>query len=440
MNSYIIDANIYSFPDEDSPELEEKERKYQEFIKRLIVLYRALNAPKQDIKLFFFRKDVKSLKKAKKLFSKEKYDKMKEIKKNSNDDLPVDIYLESYSKLMTNLLTSGYNPASGKKRSKYITIEEHLNMTTGSIGAKNTVVCEPDIENAGKNPLPMNDFKKKMLLLAFLNRYIYRDTAINKMVVIEKIPEDKANITADVVKVTHTFLGDDIPEANFQIKKQTIEFCQVDKINSRKRLETITEAYLEAKAKFTETLDFINDEVEKSIAEYEKTVLDLKAKYEKIVLDPEVTGRDLDISKKIKNHIEESPYTLYDHLDSLDKLVKYYKSSKGIAINKRKPIMEEYRRKYNTNTACYDKNTCYVEKSMVCKKCCALLCFCRYDCSAEAEKEEGKIDDKQFRMHLKPYSFGLDGKNKNIAELSLRIYFRWDTDKIEIGYIGKHLK
>jgi hypothetical protein len=36
-------------------------------------------------------------------------------------------------------------------------------------------------------------------------------------------------------------------------------------------------------------------------------------------------------------------------------------------------------------------------------------------------------------------AIGIHGDNRNIADLSLRIYFRRDTDKIKVGYIGKHL-
>jgi hypothetical protein len=417
MNNYLIDANIYSFPDVENLSLEEKEKKYEEFVERISVLYSVLKPPKRDIKLYFFRKDIKSLRKAQGLFTKEKCNKMKQSSLKIKNDPSIDDLLEIYSKLIENLITSGYDNVSGKDYSKYITIEEHLCMRTGDIDIENTMACDPEIENLYSNYSLMKDFNKKLLLLTFLNRYIYRDSTINKMVTNGKIPGDKIRISANVSRVTHNFLIDDIPETNFTINKQTVEFSQIENINSRKQLSNIKMAYFEAKTDFSETLDF-SAKVEENIAEYENIVLDLEKH------NPN--------NSKIKNHLKESPYTLYDHLDSLDRLVKYYKSSNDIAINKRKPIMERYRRTFN------DRNTCYSD-NLVCKKCCALLRFCRYNCSVENVKEEGKIDDKQFQIHLKPYSYGIDGKNKDIADLSLRIYFRWDTDKINIGYIGKHL-
>jgi len=135
----------------------------------------------------------------------------------------------------------------------------------------------------------------------------------------------------------------------------------------------------------------------------------------------------------IIKHIKECPYTLYDHLDSLDKLVRYFKSTKQIPINKRRSILNKFERKNN------DKSTCYLDKEIVCKKCSAFLRFCRYDCSGEKATEERTIDGKLFQIHLKPYEYGKDGPNKDIADLTLRIYFRWDDDKIQVGYIGKHL-
>jgi hypothetical protein len=55
--------------------------------------------------------------------------------------------------------------------------------------------------------------------------------------------------------------------------------------------------------------------------------------------------------------------------------------------------------------------------------------------------KERTIDGKVYRHHLRPYSYGEDGGNKEIAPLTLRIYFRLSDsrDTIEVGWIGGHL-
>jgi hypothetical protein len=293
-----------------------------------------------------------------------------------------------------------------------------MDMKINDIIIESTPICEPDIENISNELFSLNLFKRKVIFLAFLNRYIYLNGETNKMLSYPELPNNEINITTKANKVTHQFIIDDVPITHFTIDKQVVNICKFDTIIQRIQFDTIEQAYLKAKKDFFGTLDFYN-KVNESIKSYCKTM--------------HILLKNMPNNLKLVNHIKECPYTLYDHLDSLDKLVKYYKSTRKISINKRKPILNKFIKKYN------DKSTCYLENEIVCKKCSAFLKFCRYDCSGEKTTKERLIDDKLFQIHLKPYEYGKDGNNKDLADLTLRIYFRWDNDKIQIGYIGKHL-
>jgi hypothetical protein len=241
------------------------------------------------------------------------------------------------------------------------------------------------------------------------------------MIINSEIHKDRAKITANVSNVTHQFLIDDIPKHEFLIKEQIVELCKFDEKYLRRQIDTIENAISKAKENFCETLDF-SDMAEESIVEYKNRMFKLKKLY------PAHTA-------KIDRHIKECPNTLYDHLDSLDKLVKHYKATEHIMFNKRTALLDKYRKEEYIRRL----NTCYSDEELVCKKCMAFIRFCRYDCSGEIARKEGIFNGKQYQIHLKPYSYSTDGVNRDIADLTLRIYFRWDGEKIQIGYIGKHL-
>ena len=420
MNNYTIDASIYSIPDVNNLSSEDKKKKYREFIDRISILYKILQPQKRDVKLYFFRKDIILLKNTYKLFKENKLNDIRKLNLGKEYISQFDNLYDFYLRLMDNLITRGFdNNVTNKIYSKYITIESHINMNIKDINTESNPICEPDIDNISYDTSYLNLFKKKIILHAFLNHYVYLDNEINKLLSYPEVPDKEIKITAKVNEVTHQFVTDEIPKTKFIMNKQPVNFCRFDNsIIQRKQLDTINQAYLKAKNDFFETLYFSNN-VNDSIEIYNKTMLELSKLYpDKLI---------------IMKHIKECPYTLYDHLDSLDKLVKYYRNTKQIPINKRKPISNKFISKDN------DKSTCYLNKKNVCKKCSAFLRFCRYDCSGETATEERIIDGKLFQIHLKPYVYGKDGTNKDIADLTLRIYFRWDNDKIQVGYIGKHL-
>jgi hypothetical protein len=405
-------------PDVNGISHEEKTKKYERFIERISIINNILQTSKKDVKLYFFRKDLILLNKNKKLFTKEKLNELKQLKMNNKYNSQLDNLYNFYIELIDNLLTKGYDNISNRIYSKYITIESHLDMKINDINIENTPIYEHDIESLSYDTSFLKLFKKKMVYLAFLNHYIYLNSGINKILNHPEIPNDEIKITAKINEVTHQFLIDEIPKIPFTIDRQKIDFCKLDNIIRRGQFDTIEQAYLQAKKDFSETLVF-NNNVNENIENYHKSML--------------ILLKNMPNNSKILKHKKECPYTLYDHLDSLDRLVKYFRSTKPIPINKRRPILNKFIKKHN------DKGTCYLDNEIVCKRCSAFLRLCRYDCSGETATKERCIDGKLYQIHLKPYEYGINGINKDIADLTLRIYFRWDNDKIQVGYIGKHL-
>ena len=418
MNNYTIDASIYLIPDVNNLSLEDKTKEYREFISRITILKKILQSFKKDVKLYFFQKDIKLLINNNKLFTKEKLTELRKLNLGKKYDSQLNDLYDFYLILIDKLKKRGYDNVSNKIYSKYITIETHLNVNINDLNIGSNPIYEPCIGNISYDTAYLNLLNKKMILHAFLNHYVYLNNGINKLLIYPDVPDKEIKITARINEITHQFSMNEIPRNHFLINKQIVEFYKFNNINNRNIFDSIDQALQKAKENFSETL-FFSSEVNESIKKYKETMFELL--------------RLMPSNSIILNHIDECPYTLYDHLDSLDKLVKYYKSTKQIPINKRKPISNKYVKKYN------DRDTCYSDKEIVCKKCSAFLRFCRYDCSGETSTEERIIDGKLFQIHLKPYEYGKNGCNKDIADLTLRIYFRWDDDKIQVGYIGKHL-
>ena len=435
MNNYAIDAGVLAVPDVNNLSLKEKATKYQEFKNNISVLQTILKPYKKDIKLFLFRGDVISLNRKviptnQIITEVRQLGQLGEKTYHGFHDL-YDYYLDLVRALQK-LITKNGNPKTENQKSndlkfihqKCTIIESHLDMTVNDIAGENNLETTHDLKTIYNDTGSIELFRKKLMFLAFLNRFIYLNSEINKLVINAEIPGDQIQVSIKIKTVNHHFLLDFIPKTGFTINKQPVEFCKFDEKHLRKHyktLNTVEDAFLKAKSEFSGTLDF-SDNIQNDLKKYQGTMDTLKKDYPK--------------DSKVDNHVNECPNTLFDHLEALDKLVKYYRisqASNNIAINKRKPIMEKFRRIPN------DMSTCYNDDILVCKKCSAFLRFCRYNCSGEDEKIEAKKDDKQFIIHLKPYSYSIDGRNNYIADLSLRIYFRWDTDKIQVGYIGKHL-
>jgi len=420
MNSYTIDASVYAIPNVDGLSNEEKVRKYEAFLDRISTLNSILRKEKKNIKLYFYREDIHALLKSKRLYIEDLLNEFTQlgIKRTPN----LKNFADDQIDLIEDLVTKGYTvkESTNKAYSKCMTIEFLLGLGIKTVNIKvaDTPVYDPEIAFAFDNTYSAKDINGKLTLHAFLNRYIYHNNDINKLVVESANFNEKVLTSIKIDNISHQFQGVNIPKAPFSIDKQTIAFCKFEEKDLRKKqFASIDEALSQAKIDFKNTLDFY-DNVDKSIDAYKERMNDL------------MKTRPA-FKNYINNHIKECPNTLYDFLDTLDKLVKYYNATINVPIRKRQPIMEKYTRQYD------DESTCYREDEPICQKCCAFLSFCGYACSGE--KTGRTFNGKKFNIHLKPVSIGKDGNLKEVADLSLRIYFRWDTPKIEIGYIGQHI-
>ena len=410
-------------PDTTIASQEEKILKYENFIENVRILHEGILNPKKynlkkpNAKIYYYREDIKNIS-----CIKEKFDELKQLipKTNSNYYILKDL-LGFYRDLLGDLQAKCDDKSDDKIYWKYITVESHFNMELSNIEIEDNLVLEPNVDAISYNGSNSELFKRKLLLQAFLNQYIFLDNEMLKMIVKPDIYNNEIKITASVKNVKHEFLIEDIPKPPFKFNELSVIFIELDKANLIKQFETMEEALFQAEADFGGTLNFTDYKhiIDMSIADYSETVDDMYKK-------------SIRFKREINVHRKNCPNKLYDHLDSLNKLVKRNKLLKERNIGKGDPMMEAYRNYYDDENKKYIG--CYEENEQVCRRCCAFLRICRYNCSPEARPK--RIGNELFSTHLKPYR---RGKDKELAGLSLSIYFRWDSDKIKIGYIGKHL-
>jgi hypothetical protein len=276
------------------------------------------------------------------------------------------------------------------KPEKLCTIESYIGIDNIKINENNSFT--PDITNEIQDINFIDNLKKNICKLSFLNEQVYKNHNITK--IITNCPEKKCNVNVSIQNIKHNF--NNIGCLNINISNCTIINHNLQ-TSVKRNFYSIDDALEKAENEFKNTIEY-NNNIYVSIDEYEKNLAGLKY---------------------IEGYKREYPTIVYDCLDILDKLVKFHKHNGE--INNPNYLSE--------NFLCRS-----IGENEICNRCRGYLRLCGFDCSTEDEIR--MFDGKPYKIHLKPYR-KMDG-TKN-SEKSLRIYFRWDTDKIEVGYIGKHL-
>ena len=331
-----------------------------------------------------------------------------------------DRYKPLVTDLRTNLLSTLEQLRFGprNKNSKRLDPEpRYLNTVEKYLGIKyieaseNNPSAQDELTETNKISSP-GIINKSIFILAFLNKFVLKQNDITKIMT-DNINIYNLNLKFSIKNIKHNF--NNIAVSNCNIINQNLKEYEPLNFDSIEKVLDI------CNTKFGETLEFLESNVSNSINIYKNILKKMKKKY--------ITNMDYEYLDTI-NAIEKNyPSLIYNCMEGLDKLVKYYNS-----CDKPRPELP-----ISNIFKCRT-----IGNESICNKCLGYLRLCGYDCSPESEDdlkdskviEERTFDGQLYTIHLKPYTFSIKSKYE---EASIRIYFTWDSEKIKIGYIGKHL-
>jgi len=422
VSNYFIDASVYALP-ECIPEDPDEEiiKSYEKYIDNLNILINLLfpygetsiNKFLKVNQFLFSSSDLKFLSTKNLILDRPNKGKLEKILKNSNQRYYLHNLWSNFSSIINYLYTKEINYSveqnntliQSPRPKRWRILEDYLDVN--NIEVKENNICDTNIKNIIKSVPLFNNFKKNLYMLTFLNYCIYKSSDITTIITASSENEFKLNI--DIKNVKHKFnnIQNKILISNGFVKNKQIKKINFgDFLSLRQVFNTI-----ESNGLFTNTLVF-NKTIYNYINEYEGILTRLFRTSEK------------NVKNDIKYYKIEYANIVLDCLAALDKLVKFIKTDSILqppqAISQKFSECEKW-----------------IRDNEICKKCCCYLRLCGYNCSGENTKRE--IDDNYYVIHLKPYSYNIEGKEKHLIDLTLRIYFRWDNDKIQVGYIGKHL-
>jgi hypothetical protein len=409
VSNYLVDASVYALPKQIQDKTDaETINLYEEYLENLNKLFEFIDLTSDDRNLkinhfLFCAKDIKLMIDNNLFLDDDILTKLRRINLQKKHKFR----LENLGNFILNEISPLRWKGKNIKPEKICSIENYIGVDNISI--KKDIFCVPDIAGGISNVNLADNLKKNIGILAFLNEKVYKSQDITKIITSNHEKECSVNIS--ILDITHNF--NNLERQNINISDCTI--LNNDVRNLKKcEFSSIDDALENARNNFKDTLEYSKN-IYESIEEYEKILTKLR--------------NDNNDIEKINKHKKEYPVIVYDCLYTLDKLVKYYKQ------NDKKHSPQPLSRNFNCNS---------IGDNNICNKCRGYLRVCGYDCSDERKedlnnekvKEARTIDDQLFQIHLKPYS---KTEGAKYSEKSLRIYFRWDTDKIKIGYIGKHL-
>jgi len=410
LSNYLVDASVYALPMQIQEKTDvEMINLYEEYLENLNRLFEFID-PNTDDRNFrinhflFCVKDIKLMIDNNLFFDDDIMTKLRKMSLQRKHKIRLDLLEKFFLNEIRTLQWKGGNT----KPEKLCSIETYIGID--NITNSKTISCVPDIASGISNVNLVDNLKENIGILAFLNEKVYKCSDITKIITNNQEKECKVNIS--IQRIKHNFKN---------LEKQDINISNCTIINSSvrslRKLEfySIDDVLKNAKNDFKNTLEYGNN-IDESIDEYKKVLAKLRS------------DRNIDI-EKINKFYKEYPIAVYNCLDVLDKLVKY----------------SEFDDKNNSIQSISNNfNDCekWIKENDICKKCRGYLRVCGYDCSGE--KTTSQFDGDTYVIHLKPYSKMTDYKDTKMlgskyAEKSLRIYFRWDINKIKIGYIGKHL-
>jgi len=401
MSNYLVDASVYALPKQIPDKIDaETVCLYEEYLENLNKLFEFIDPDTDDrnyrINYFLFCvKDINLMINKRLFFDDDIITKLRKMSLQRKHRIRLDFLVNIFLNEIRPLQRKGRNT----RPEKFCAVETYIGVDTITNG-KN-ISCVPDIASS----VNLADNRKENIgILAFLNEKVYKCSDITKIITNNQEKECKVNISIQEIK--HTF--NNIECQNINISNCTILNSGVRSLEKHE-ISSIDDALKNAKNDFKDALGY-GEQINDSICEYKKTLAELRSR-----------SKTIDDIVNIDKHIKKYPIAVYDCLDILDKLVKYSK------LNDKQNSLDPISRNFSDCEK-------WINGNDVCKICRGYVRLCGFDCSGE--DTERQYDGETYIIHLKPYS-KMEGSW--YAEKSLRIYFRWDTDKIKIGYIGKHL-
>ena len=416
MNNYYIDASVYAYPFNKDTQNEEYINNLSDYIDRIEILDDVINFNKQfHIKYFLSYRDIVFLEENN--LDLTEID-INELSINRNVKMGLEIAQDSLEKIYRKILTDP-DPGKSNKASKYIDFDEWFMIRGIDINS------EPDdISMLIRNKELRDNTIKNMAIIAALNKYVYKNSKNNdvfNIILNSDINLNNIQITAgftinmfhfsgvdkDNKKVRYIYKIKDFPKNDFiQISNQNVNFSKIDVLNEEK----FNYSWNDDHNMFIENVkkEFTHIEFNSNCAiELEK----YRRKIEEKKLD------------KIEEWKKQFYDVLYANLRALNNFLDIDNKA-GIGENER----------YH---GCRDGCDRLIN-------CGAHIRYFGADCVDEKKEDKGKpgveedrtINNKQFWLHLRPYTMSCDDV---LWFLTLRIHFRWITNRIiEIGSIGRH--
>jgi len=422
VSNFLVDASVYALP-VCIPENPDKEivKLFEEYIDNLNILINLLfpygdtsiNTFLKLNKFLFSSSDINLLNNNKLILDRPNKGKLEKILITSKQRYYLHDLWSNFSSIINCLYTKENNYSmeqintiiQSPRPRRWRILEDYLDVN--DIEVTENSICDIDIRNNFKSIFLFDNLKKNLYMLTFLNYCIYKSSDITTIITASN--ENGFNLDINVNNIIHKFnnIQNKIWISNGFVKNKHIKNIKYGNFLSlRQVFHTI-----ESNRLFEGTLMF------------SKAIYDYIDEYESILTQLLETSKK-NVKKDIEYYKTEYSNTIFDCLNGLDKLAKFIKINNILhppqAISKNFFECEKW-----------------IKDNEICKRCCCYLRLCGYNCSGENTKR--KIDDNYYIIHLKPYSYNIEGSEKHLADLTLRIYFRWDDDKIQVGYIGKHL-
>ena len=454
MTNYSIDGSVYAYPFQEGIlniedlykycktirdlhdviiEKQPRNKKYYLFLRDMISIFKndELNFINKDIELFrdIIRENPKKqflIKEAQKLLN-EIYERLlpTDIKNSENND--------------------SENDAKKGNLNRYVIFENWFNI-------KNIIFLQghepmlPDyILKEIKNKDLRKNLRKNMAIIAALNKYVYKNNEIHKVVLNNNCPSDNFNVTAEfdikMEQVSYLDKNDkpknyvykikELPLKNAIITNQNVHIFNLESFIKINMYDSWEKAYSDAETNFKDHLIF-GPECKIGICCYVKKILEKREKYgssERLIID---------------KWLNEFPDTLYENLKALKNFIAKIDLTMTGAVNPDE--------RYHCHNAC----------NFYCS-CCSYIRFFGVDCVDELPYHKGltnrngeyldieevekikqdrtktnSIGEKsEYWLHLRPKTVKQDNF---LSFLTLRIHFRrFAPQKLEIGWIGGHL-
>lgn len=422
MNNYSIDASVYACQ-ENIP--------VKDYIKTVIKLYNLICEDKpRDKRYYLFEKDIEFLRNNNLDFAQLNLNSLPKKK-------PFDYIQELLNIIYDKVLSNSTLDTHSTKifLSKYISFEKWFNII--DINFNSPPILSPDLSEEINNINLKTNLKKNIAIIEALNKYVYKNTEIHKIISsMNEVNDISITTDYDIILKKSSYINTNgetqyythriknLPRGD-PAKKEIVKIQINNQIVKNSTLATLLESNANLQLwdnwenKFSDYIEF-GPECRVGIKQYLNKIELEKAK----ILDERKLF-------EIEKWLKQLPNVLYENLKALQDCLHIIKKPEGLGYDER----------YNDNC----NSTCerYLE-------CASYFRLFGLDCVNDREKNKNNLfmlqdrikkslygEKIEFWHHLRIYSYKC---YNDLWFLSLRLYFRWiSSNRIEIGWIGRHL-